>query len=423
MSNVYSVIKKDKQIWKFSMYGFLKDLTFFEPYLLIYLMSFGLNLFQIGLLFAVREAMTYIFEVPSGVFADHYGKKKELLICFTFYIISFLFFFIGENMVIITIGMVFYGLGEAFRSGTHKAMIYSYLEQKDWFEYKTFVYGRTRSFSLLGGSISSFISILFILNLPGTRWIFALSIIPYMLDFWLIMTYPDSLDEKRANDWEWRRFLGENISQIKMIFSRIELSKVLVSSALYDGVFKSIKDYIQPLIKAAILASVGLGLLGFEGVKRIEPNDLVVVVLGVTYGVFYLFSSLASKYVHRLNRHVDSARLMTISFDVMAILIFILSFAVKTNDMFLIILLFFILNIMKDARRPLFVDVCGDYMIKEQRATVMSVDSQLKALFVVILAPALGFIADRFSIHSLFLILGIFVLLVNRFIPVKKHDV
>lgn len=419
MTRIYDEIKKDKQIWKFSMYGFLKDLTFFEPYLLIYLMGFGLNLFQIGLLFAVREVMTYIFEVPSGVFADHYGKKKELLICFTFYIISFVFFFIGERMVIITIGMVFYGLGEAFRSGTHKAMIYSYLEQKEWFAYKTYVYGRTRSFSLLGGALSSFLSILFILNLPGTRWIFALSIIPYVLDFWLILTYPDSLDEKRSNDWKWKRFLVENIAQIKMIISHRDLSKVLVSSALYDGVFKSIKDYIQPLIKAAILASIGIGLLGYDGLKQVASNDLIVIVLGVTYGVFNLFSSFVSKHVHRLNHYIDSARLMTYSFDLMAVMILLLSFAVRWNAILMIILIFFILNMMKDARRPLFVDVCGDYMVKEQRATVMSVDSQLKALFVVILAPTLGFVADRFSIHTLFLLLGIFVLIVNRFIPVK----
>jgi len=26
--------------------------------------------------------------------------------------------------------MIFFGLGEAFRSGTHKAMIYGYLEEK-----------------------------------------------------------------------------------------------------------------------------------------------------------------------------------------------------------------------------------------------------------------------------------------------------
>lgn len=420
MTQIHDEIKKDRQIWKFSLYGFLKELTFFEPYLLIYLMGLGLNLFQIGLLFAVREAITYIFEVPSGVFADNYGKKKELLICFSFYIVSFVFFFIGTHIVVITVGMVFFGLGEAFRSGTHKAMIYTYLDQKSWFDYKTFVYGRTRSFSLLGGAMSSFMSIAFILNLPSARWIFALSIIPYMLDFILILTYPDSLDEKRVHEWHWKDFLTENVNQIKMIFSQKALSRVLVSSSMYDGIFKSIKDYIQPILKATILASIGIGIFKSSFIENVQPDDIIIIVLGVTYGVFYLFSSLASKNVHLLNRYLNSAKLMTYSFDLMAILVFVLSFAVRSNATLLILLLFFALNMMKDARRPLFVDVCGDHMVREQRATVMSVDSQLKALFVVILAPVLGFIADQFSIHTMFLGLGFFIFVVNRWIKIES---
>ncbi|HAS74709.1 MAG TPA: hypothetical protein DCS67_11255 [Clostridiales bacterium UBA8960] len=419
MTQIHDEIKKDRQIWKFSLYGFLKDLTFFEPYLLIYLMGLGLNLFQIGLLFAVREAITYIFEVPSGVFADHYGKKKELLICFSFYIVSFIFFFIGTHVAIISIGMVFFGLGEAFRSGTHKAMIYTYLEQKSWFAHKTYVYGRTRSFSLLGGSISSFMSILFILNLPSARWIFALSIIPYVLDFMLILSYPDSLDERRAHEWHWKDFLNENVVQVKMIFKHFELSKILVSSSLYDGIFKSIKDYIQPIMKVTILASVGVGLFKSSFMEKMQPDDTIVIVLGMTYGIFYLFSAWVSKNVHKLNRYFDSAKLMTYSFDLMGVFVLALSFAVKSNAIVLIVALFFILNMMKDARRPLFVDVCGDYMVKEQRATVMSVDSQLKALFVVILAPVLGFVADRMSIQVLFLGLAVFIFTINRVIKIE----
>ena len=159
MKEVYKRIKRDLLIWKFGFYGLFKNLQFFEPYLLIYLLSMKLCLFQIGLLYSIREIITYIFEIPSGILADHYGKKTELLICFIWYIISFIFFFLGMNFYIISVAMVFYGLGEAFRSGTHKSMIYSYLEQKGWFEHKTFVYGRTRSFSLIGSSISAFISI------------------------------------------------------------------------------------------------------------------------------------------------------------------------------------------------------------------------------------------------------------------------
>ena len=60
-----------------------------------YLLGLNFSLFKIGVLFSIREAIIYIFEVPSGIIADNYGKKKELMICFIFYIISFLLFFIA----------------------------------------------------------------------------------------------------------------------------------------------------------------------------------------------------------------------------------------------------------------------------------------------------------------------------------------
>ncbi|PKK95085.1 MAG: MFS transporter, partial [Tenericutes bacterium HGW-Tenericutes-5] len=41
------------QIFKFEMYGFLKSLIFFEPYLIIYLTISGLSLFQVGLLISI----------------------------------------------------------------------------------------------------------------------------------------------------------------------------------------------------------------------------------------------------------------------------------------------------------------------------------------------------------------------------------
>ena len=50
-------IKSDGQIKKFCAYGFLKNLNFFEPYLLIFLMGKGIGLFEIGILIAVREVI------------------------------------------------------------------------------------------------------------------------------------------------------------------------------------------------------------------------------------------------------------------------------------------------------------------------------------------------------------------------------
>ena len=415
MQDIYKIIKQNKQIKKFCLYGFLKNLQFFEPYLYIYLLQVvGLNLFQIGILFSIREITTYIFEVPSGILADQYGKKTELVICFIFYILSFFFFYIGGNYFIIIIAMCFFGLGEAFRSGTHKAMIYSYLEEKGWFGHKTFVYGSTRSFSLIGSSVSAFAAIFIIIRLPEMKTIFLFSIIPYVLDFLLILSYPNSLNEKMESTLSLKKFFAFSVQQLKKILSNRDLRKVIISSSLFDGIFKILKDYIQPILKDIILIS------GVYAATVMDMDTRLKIILGIIYGVIYIFSSMVSRNVYRLNLKIKSNRLMDISFNIFGILFFFLFFAIKFEIMILVILMYFLLYLLKDGRRPLVVDVFGDRMRKTERATVLSVESQARSLFMIVLAPAFGYIADVFGISKLFFMVGLFLLVLNRFLRVGK---
>jgi len=416
MEDVHELIKKNRQIKKFCLYGFLKNLQFFEPYLYIYLIQVvHLNLFQIGTLFSIRGIVIYLFEVPSGIFADQYGKKTELMICFIFYIASFFLFFLGGSYAIVALAMVFFGLGEAFRSGTHKAMIYSYLEQKGWFEHKTFVYGRTRSFSLIGSSLSAFASILLIIRLPRMQSIFLFSIIPYVIDFLLIWSYPDTLNEPVINTISIKNFITYSIKQLKNIFANRSLRKVVVSSSLFDAIFKVLKDYIQPILKDIILVS------GIYIVASMEAATQLKIILGLIYGVMYIFSSWVSRNVYRLNLKFNSDKLMDISFDILGIVFFTMFIAIKTKIMLVVILLYFFLYLLKDGRRPLAVDVFGDYMKKNERATVISIESQVGSFFMIVLAPLFGYIADRFGIAMLFLVIGLSILVLNRFLRVEKN--
>ena len=417
MEDIHELIKKNRQIKKFCMYGFLKNLLFFEPYLYIYLIQVvRLNLFQIGILFSIREIVTYIFEVPSGILADQYGKKNELMICFIFYIISFFFFFLGSSYMIVVIAMIFFGLGEAFRSGTHKAMIYSYLEKQGWFDYRTFVYGRTRSFSLIGSSLSAFTAIFLIIKLPRMQSIFLFSIIPYILDFLLIWSYPNSLNEPVETTISIKNFFTYSIKQLKNIFTNKPLRKVVVSSSLFDGIFKTLKDYIQPILRDLILVS------GIYMVATLEAATQLKIILGLIYGVMYIFSSMVSRNIYRLNIKFSSSKLMDISFDILGLVFFIIFFAIKTEIMLIVILLYFSLYLLKDGRRPLAVDVFGDYMRKNERATVMSIESQVRSFFMIVLAPLFGYIADRFSIATLFFVIGLSILILNRFLRVEVRE-
>ncbi len=412
----FNEIKKDPQIWKFCFYGFFKNLKFFEPYLLIYIMGLGINLFQVGVLYAIREIITYFFEVPSGIIADNYGKKKELLMCFGFYIISFVFFFIGNSFAIIAIGMVFFGLGEAFRSGTHKAMILTYLEHNGWFEYKGFVYGRTRSYSLLGSSVSAFLSIVFVFNLPAMRWLFLVCIVPYLADFLLILSYPDYLDDKVDTERSMKAFYEAGAKQLKAIRKNRTLRKLLVSSAAFDGTFKVIKDYIQPILSTLLLAA------GAQYVWNLDGESELKILLGIIYGIFYIFSSSASKNIHLLSSRFSTQAVFTRFFDIFSLLLILLGISVQREILVISILIFFILYILKDSRKPVFVDITSDYMSKDQRATVLSVESQIRALYVVVLAPLLGFLADKLSIGIMFITVGACMFILSQFLKFRPES-
>lgn len=411
--DIYGVIKKDKQITKFNFYGFFKNLRFFEPYLVFFLMGLGYSLFQIGILYSIREAITYIFEVPSGIMADQFGKKKVLLMCFVFYMISFVFFFWSLNFCILIVAMIFFGLGEAFRSGAHKALILSYLEHKSWYTHKGFVYGRTRAYSLLGSSLSAFISILMVLNLPSIRWVFLISLLPYLIDFMLVLSYPSALDEKTESVTSVKSFYKESLNAIKTIFSESGLMKIVISSATFDGVFKTLKDYIQPVL-VSLITAIGITKIGSD-----SAGDQLTVYLGLVYGVFYIFSALASRNVYRLTQRYSPSSVFNRMYDLMGVALVLLAFALNQDYLIMTILVFFSLYVMKDSRKPVFVDFSSNYMKKDQRATVLSIESQLRSLLVVALAPILGWVADQFSLQIMFLGIGGLIIIGNRILKVR----
>ncbi|QRN85775.1 MFS transporter [Clostridia bacterium] len=413
-SNTIRAIRHDRQIRKFSLYGFLKNLKFFEPYLVIFLFAGGLNFFQIGLLYAIKEIIIYIFEIPSGVMADNYGRKKELYLCFTFYIISFVIFFFTQSFFTAALAMVFFGLGEAFRSGTHKAMMYTYLEEKNWEEHKMLVYGRTRSFSLIGSAISSILAVALILNIPGSRYIFLASIVPYILDLLLIMSYPESLDRSGVTCSE--PFMQALVSHMVRIFKRPKLRRFLVKAATFEAVFKSVKDYIQPIL-GMLLMSSGLALL-----SEFSLDDQLKIVLGITYGVINLFSAFASRNVYRLQSYMVAEKMVNLFYLAQIICFFILYWTIRISQPYLIALMFVALYLIRDMRKPVLIDICGSLMKKEERATVLSVESQMRALFTVVLAPAAGFIADKAGVGLAMLCIGLLLLLVYFFVPNSVED-
>lgn len=397
------------QLIKFGLYGFLKNLKFFDPFLIYYLWQNGIDLTGIGFLIAIREAIIYIFEIPSGVIADKFGKRNELVLCFLFYIVAFVLFYIGGAYYIFVIAFAFFGLGEAFRTGTHKAMIMDFLEYHEIGADKAKVYGKTRSYSMIGSSVSSLFAIVLVLYLPDIKLLFLISVIPYIADLLLIMSYPSYLNTRDSKVVTIKGFFR---SMFMILYETLLVKKtrrLLIDSSMYNAIFKAIKDYVQPILETLMIGVVLITIL--------DSEENLEVVLGLTYAVIFLLSSIASRYSYVFLKKFDRDTVLN-SIWIFSLVIYIL-LAIFMKSLVVVIGLFVLIYMIQNIRKPLMVGKIGDTTLKESKASTLSVESQLTSIIIIILAPSLGAIFDNFGPSYVFVALGVISLLM--FIIKKKE--
>ena len=392
-----------QQLMKFNMYGLLKNLRFFDPFLLLYLIENDISFGMIGVLFAIREAIVYIFEIPSGIIADQYGKKTELIASFLFYICSFVLFFLGGSILIFILAFIVFGFGEAFRTGTHKAIIIDFMEYHNITTNKSVIYGKTRSYSLIGSSISSLLSVVLIIYIKEYNILFLIAIIPYIIDMFLIFSYPGYLNFTKNHKFTFREFYNGTIGLLLILKKDMKLRGTLIDSSLYNGIFKTVKDYIQVILFPLL---VGVVLITSQDE---ETNNKVVI--GIVYAVIYFVSSYASKNAHRFKGDNYNR-----SLPFFWIMLFIVSaFIVILEDQYIYITLMFLaLYIIQNIRKPIMVEKIGDIADKNYRASVLSVESQLTSIVVIIFAPVLGFIFDHYGFSYVFIIVALLSLIMYK---------
>ncbi|MEL6178621.1 MAG: MFS transporter, partial [Myxococcota bacterium] len=147
------------QLARFCLYGFLKNQRPFEPFLILIFLDRGLSFTTIGILVAIREIVMNLLELLSGALADTWGRRRAMVASMTTYIIAFILFSLTPSkgalqFIVLAVAMGLYGAGDAFRSGTHKAMILTWLRQQDRTDERTRIYGLTRSWSKIGSATS-----------------------------------------------------------------------------------------------------------------------------------------------------------------------------------------------------------------------------------------------------------------------------
>ncbi|MEM6995678.1 MAG: MFS transporter, partial [Myxococcota bacterium] len=183
---------------RFSLYGFLKNQRYFEPFVLLAMLEVGLSFTQIGLLVGLRELVTAVLEIPSGAIADGLGRRRSMVVAFVAYVAAYATLAMATGVTGFGVGLALIGAGDAFRTGTHKAMIFDWLTSQGRQEERVTVYGYTRSWSQIGSAASIPIAAAAVYATGSYALVFWLAAIPAALNVVNLATYPATLDGEAA---------------------------------------------------------------------------------------------------------------------------------------------------------------------------------------------------------------------------------
>ena len=91
----------------------------------------GISASHISLLLIIWSATSFVFEVPSGAWADAFDRRHLLVASAFVYAAGFATWMTWQTFAGFATGFVLWGLSSALMSGTFESLVYDELVQRD----------------------------------------------------------------------------------------------------------------------------------------------------------------------------------------------------------------------------------------------------------------------------------------------------
>jgi MFS family permease len=372
MSNIKDNLLKYKIYFIFKWYHFL------APVLMIYILSFDLSLLKATITIStVFYLMGFLFEIPSGIFADLYGRKKTLILASFLLLAGILLFSFGSSFPVFLLAGIFWGIGMAFDSGATDALLYdTLLELKREEEFKK-IKGNILFYTYLALAISSLVSsFLYTIN---PRLPFYLASISVGIAFLTSLTFREPKYHKSRGDFN-KHFK----KSMKLIYNSKDLMWITVYSiVLLQSIFMFTTNFAQPY-----LISSGMKIIYF----------------GILFASFRVFSSIGAKCSDKLEKFLSMKKLLFLLIISLGAVFFGLGFYIKIYSFIFILIMYFILG----ASGPIIDDFINKRVKSSHRATVFSIIILFGSLFNMIFGVMIAYIIELISLSTaLYLIFGV----------------
>ena len=375
------------QVNKFYLASFLKNQTYFAPIMVLFFQDLGLNYSQIFWVFTIGSIFLFLIEIPTGIFADLYGKRRSLILSKFFIFLSYILFGLSGNFVALLIANLILELGNSFRSGTETAFVYNYLHENkenspSYNKVKSGQKFYARISESLGAAIGGFLAYKY-----GFNFVFFIAAIPAFINFVQTLTWEriSEVDTKEQGINLKTSYRFATLAFQKVVQTKA-LRNLVLNIAIFSAALAALNKFIQPYMD-----NLGIQLQYF----------------GLIYSGFLIFTAILLKYSYLLEEKLGNIKLMNILSWLAFVPLLILGLGFNS---IIGVALFFIIIMIENIRSPIANTIFHQNVEFDNRATMGSILELFKSLFQLILLPLIGYTADIISLKTAILIISLVVL-------------
>lgn len=375
--------KISKNIKNDYLYRFLSSFDITSAIWVLYLGYKGMNLAEIGLLEGIFHVTGFLSEIPTGVLADLFGRRKIMIIGRLTSLISAIIMLFSNSFLGFAIGFILSAWGYNLNSGSEEALVYDSLK----------VLKREEEYLKINGKINLIIEVsqglaVFIGGLLS-EINFSISYITAIIIgiFSLIVSF--NFTEVDIRESHEERITV--INHFKTSINIVKENKMLLNILIF---FPTIYTF------SAIIYFYGQKFLSDGGYSRVNIS-IIFLVNGILSSIGAILSS-------RVYEKFKSIGWISIS---MIISILILFMGNVTKNLSLLIFLF--IGFLTSILQPISSKLINSMVASKQRATIISVESMFYSMMMIILFPICGFIGDKISLDISFEIIGFIGLLIT----------
>ncbi len=370
--------KLESNIWKYYLASALAYFGFFTPIIQLFYLDHNLTITKIAFLGVTWSVVRIILEVPSGILADKWGRKKVFAISSLFAIFQVIMLIYATNFWYFIVASIFSAISYSFLSGTNISFFYDTLKQikkEDKFEK---LWARQEIYTqvpLIIAFLSSGFLYKFSSLLP-----FQLSLLFLIASFIIVLTFKEPRCYK----------------PIEKVNVFIHFTKSM------KFIFKN--RFLKAMLIFTVIFSIGSDLSYSYGQIYLKQLALPVVLFGIAYTFKSLFYTIFANITPSIRKKINYKGIFALQICLITTLFYIM---VLTNNYLIGAICFVLIAIP----HGMFVISKDSYVQRHtqshQRATVNSMFSFVVAMFILILEPISGYLADLYTMKFPFFLIAI----------------